>query len=111
MATLNKAILIGFLGSDPEISYLDSGTPVCKFQLATSENDKPEWHRVVTFGQLAGLVIKHVSKGNQVYVEGKIQTRHWLDPNGNKRNITEIVADEVLFLGEPKKNEVERSTE
>jgi single-strand DNA-binding protein len=109
MAGVNKAILIGNLGADPEARYTQGGQAVTNFRIATSErwNDKSgqqqertEWHRIVTFGKLAETCRDYLSKGRQVYVEGRIQTRSWDDKDGNKRYTTEIVAQTVRFLGQ-----------
>ena len=107
-ASVNKAILIGHLGKDPEIRYAQSGTAVTNFSLATNEvwnnqegqrQEKTEWHRVVAFGKLAEICGQYLTKGKQVYVEGKLQTRTWDDRDGNKRSTTEIVASNVVMLG------------
>ncbi len=107
MAGLNKAILIGNLGKDPEIRYTPSGMAVANFSLATTENwtkdgqreSRTEWHRIVAFGRLAEICGEYLSKGKQIYVEGKIQTREWEDKDGNKRYTTEIVANQMQMLG------------
>ena len=107
MAGLNKAILIGNLGKDPEIRYAPSGMAVANFSLATTENwtkdgqreSRTEWHRIVAFGRLAEICGEYLSKGKQIYVEGKIQTREWEDKDGNKRYTTEIVANQMQMLG------------
>jgi single-strand DNA-binding protein len=105
---VNKAILVGNLGSDPEMRYTPSGQGVCEFRVATNEswNDKngqrqerTEWHRIVVWGKRAEVCSKYLSKGRSVYVEGRIQTRTYDDKDGNKRYITEIVAQDVQFLG------------
>lgn len=106
--SVNKAILVGFVGNDPEVRYLDSGTPVANFRLATSENytnksgekvSQTEWHNVVLWRGLAEIAEKYVKKGTQVYIEGRIRTRSWDDRDGNKRYTTEIVADSMQLLG------------
>jgi len=106
--SLNKTMLIGRLGADPEIRHTQNGDPVANLSLATSEkwkdksgesNEKTEWHRIVAFGKLAELCRDYLSKGRQVYVEGKLQTRKWEDKDGNDRYTTEVVAREVVFLG------------
>jgi single-strand DNA-binding protein len=106
--SVNKAILVGFVGADPEVRYLDSGTPVCNFRLATSEVYKnkngervtnTEWHNIVLWRGLAELAEKYVKKGTQLYVEGRIKTRSWDDKEGNKRYTTEIIADNMQMLG------------
>ena len=108
MAGVNKVILIGNLGADPEVRYTPSGHPVANFRMATSEsrNDKDgqrqertEWHRIVAWGKLAELCGEYLSKGRQVYVEGKLQTRSWQDRDGNKRYTTEVRAQRVQMLG------------
>lgn len=108
MAGVNKAILVGRLGKDPEIKYTPSGTAVTNFTIATSENfkdkdgqkqERTEWHRIVAFGKLAEICGEYLVKGRQVYIEGRIQTRSWDDKNGTKRYTTEIVANTVQFLG------------
>ena len=105
---VNKVILVGNLGADPDMRYTPSGQGVCEMRLATSEswNDKngqrqerTEWHRIVVWGKRAEVCSKYLSKGRQVYVEGRIQTRTYDDKEGNKRYITEIIAQDVQFLG------------
>jgi len=100
-------ILVGNLGADPDMRYTPSGQGVCELRLATSEswNDKngqrqerTEWHRIVVWGKRAEVCSKYLSKGRQVYVEGRIQTRTYDDKDGNKRYITEIIASDVQFL-------------
>lgn len=107
MAGLNKAILIGNLGRDPEIRYTPGGLAVANFSIATTENwtkdgqkeTRTEWHRIVAFGRLAEICGEYLSKGRQVYIEGKIQTREWEDKEKNKRYTTEIVANQMQMLG------------
>ncbi len=105
--TLNKAMIIGRLGSDPELRYTQSGMAMTNFNLATNEvwNDKSgqrqertEWHKVVVFGKQAENCAKYLKKGRQAYVEGRIQTRDWEDKDGNKRYTTEIMAQTIQFL-------------
>jgi single-strand DNA-binding protein len=105
---VNKVILVGNLGADPDMRYTPSGQGVCEMRIATSEswNDKngqrqerTEWHRVVVWGKRAEVCSKYLSKGRQVYVEGRIQTRTYDDKEGNKRYITEVIAQDVQFLG------------
>ena len=111
MAGVNKAILIGNLGRDPELRYTQSGQAVTNFSLATSENwtdkngertEKTEWHRIVAWGKTAELCAQYLSKGRTVYIEGRLQTRDWEDKEGVKRQTTEIVANTVQFLGAPR---------
>lgn len=105
--SLNKAMIIGNLGSDPELRYTQSGQPVANFNIATNERwtdksgaqqERTEWHKVVVWGKQAENCDKYLSKGRQVFVEGRIQTRDWEDRDGNKRYTTEIVAQTVQFL-------------
>ena len=105
---INKALLIGNLGADPEVRYTTSGSAVANVRLATAESwrdkdsgeqqERTEWHRVVFFGRLAEIVGEYLRKGSQVYVEGRIQTRKWQDRDGNDRYTTEIVANEMQML-------------
>lgn len=103
---LNKAILIGNLGADPEVRYTQSGTAVANFTLATTETwtkdgkkeEKTEWHRIVAFARLGEICGEHLTKGSKIYIEGRIQTRQWEDKDGNKRYTTEIVAREMKML-------------
>jgi single-strand DNA-binding protein len=106
--SVNKVILIGNLGKDPELRYTPSGVAMATFSLATSERfknksgemqDKTEWHNIVAWRQLAEICGKYLHKGKQVYIEGKIQTRSYDDRDGNKRYMTEIVADQMRMLG------------
>jgi single-strand DNA-binding protein len=106
--SVNKVILVGNLGKDPEVRYTASGTAVANFTLATSERfkdrdgnpqERTEWHNIVAWRQLAEICGKYLVKGKQVYIEGKIQTRAWEDRDGNKRYTTEIVADQMQMLG------------
>jgi single-strand DNA-binding protein len=108
MSGVNKVIVVGRLGKDPEMRHTNSGQGVCTFSVATSENwkdksgekqEKTEWHRVVTWSRLAEICSEYLKKGRQVYVEGRLQTRQWDDKTGNKRYTTEIVAQTVQFLG------------
>lgn len=108
--SVNKVILVGRLGADPELKTLGSGQAVANFNLATSESwvdkegqkqEKTEWHRIVVWGKLAEICRQHLSKGRQVYVEGRLQTRSWEDQQGQKRYTTEITANTVQFLGAP----------
>lgn len=106
--TINKAILVGRLGKDPEMKYTPSGTAVASFSIATNYSikdgdgnfvDKTDWHNIVVFGRRAEFAGEYLSKGRLVYIEGRIQTRSWEDKDGNKRYITEIISSDVQLLG------------
>jgi single-strand DNA-binding protein len=107
--SVNKVILLGSLGQDPEVKYTASGIPVARFSLATNERfkdqsgelqDRTEWHNIVVWRRLAEIVGEFVSKGSQLYIEGKLQTTSWEDRHsGQKKYRTEIVADDLLLLG------------
>ena len=109
MAGVNKVILIGRLGKDPEVRYTPDGTAVATFSVATSKEwktrdtgekkERTEWHRVVAWRRLAEICGEYLSKGRQVYIEGSLQTREWEDQQGNKRWTTEVVANEMQMLG------------
>lgn len=108
MSGVNKVILVGRLGADPEVRYTAGGTAVAKFRIATSENwkdkdgnkqEKTEWHSVVAFGKLGEICGEYLSKGKQVYVEGRLQTRSWEDKEGNKRYTTEVNINNMVMLG------------
>jgi single-strand DNA-binding protein len=108
MAGVNKAILVGNLGRDPELRQTPNGQSVVNFTLATSETwtdkngervERTEWHRIVVWGRTAEMCNQYLSKGRTVYVEGRIQTREWEDKDGNKRYTTEINASTVNFIG------------
>ncbi len=106
---INKCILVGNLGADPEVRYSPSGAAVTNIRVATSEvwrdkqsgeqQERTEWHRIVFFGKLAEIAGEYLKKGQQVYVEGRLQTRKWQDRDGNDRFTTEIVANEMQMLG------------
>ncbi len=104
---INKAILVGNLGKDPEVRYLDENTPVANFSVATSDSykdrngnrvDTTEWHNVVLWRGLAKVAEQYLKKGSKIYVEGKLRTRSWDDKDGNKRYTTEIVGDQLVML-------------
>jgi len=106
--SVNKVILVGHVGQDPEVRYLDNNTPVCTIRMATSDVYKnksgervttTEWHNVVLWRGLAEVAEKYVKKGSQIYIEGKLRTRSWDDKDKNKRYTTEIVADVMQLLG------------
>lgn len=108
MSGINKAIIVGRMGKDPEISYLPDGTAVCRFSVATSKEwkdkqtgekrEKTEWHNVVAWKKLAEICAKYLAKGKQVYIEGELQTRSW-EKDGVKHYMTEIVASDMQMLG------------
>ncbi|VAW34449.1 Single-stranded DNA-binding protein [hydrothermal vent metagenome] len=104
---INKVILIGNLGADPEIRYTQSGTPVVNFRIATTERwkdkdgqqqEQTEWHNIVAWKRLAEICGEYLAKGSKVYIEGKLQTRKWQDQNGNDRYTTEIIAKDMKML-------------
>jgi single-strand DNA-binding protein len=106
--TVNKVILIGRLGKDPEVKYTQGGTAIARFSLATDEfwkdqngdrQQRTEWHNIVAWDKLADICGQYLTKGKQVYIEGKLQTRSWEDKEGNKRYTTEIRADNMVMLG------------
>ena len=109
MASVNKVILIGNLGKDPEVRYTGSGRAVASFSMATKETwvdkkdnskkESTEWHKIVAWGKLGEFCGEYMSKGKQVYVEGRLQTRSWDDKNGVKKYTTEIVAQKIQLLG------------
>jgi single-strand DNA-binding protein len=108
MASVNKVILVGNLGKDPELRYTPGGQPVCDLRIATTDSysgkdgerkETTEWHTVVVWGKQAENCSQYLSKGRQVYVEGRLRTRSWDDKEGKKRYATEIVANTVQFLG------------
>ncbi len=108
MSGVNKVILVGHLGANPEVRYTAGGQPVANFRLATTErwvnkngekSEITEWHRVVAWGKLAEICGQYLQKGKQVYIEGKIRTRQWQDQQGQKRFTTEIVAQNMVMLG------------
>jgi single-strand DNA-binding protein len=106
---VNKVILVGNLGKDPEVRYMPNGNAVANITLATTESwkdkssgeqqEKTEWHRIVMFRRLGEIAGEYLKKGSQVYIEGKLQTRKWQDNSGNDRYTTEIVANEMQMLG------------
>lgn len=111
--SVNKVILLGRLGQDPELKYTPGGSAVCNFSLATTEawtdkqgqkQEKTEWHRIVVWGKLAELCNQYLAKGRQAFLEGRLQTRSWDDKDGNKKYTTEILASTVQFIGGPSAN-------
>lgn len=110
MASVNKVILIGNLGADPEVRFTGSGQSVATLRIATSERwqdksgqkaERTEWHRIIVWGKQAELCKEYLSKGRSIYVEGRLQTREWTDKEGSKRYTTEVVAQRIQFLGSP----------
>lgn len=108
MAGVNKVILLGRLGADPEIRYTSNGTAVANFRIATSERwknqdgekeERTEWHRIVAFGKLGEICGEYLAKGKQIYIEGRLQTRTWEDKDKNQRTTTEIIATVMQMLG------------
>lgn len=108
MASVNKVILIGNLGKDPEVRFTPGGQAVANFSVATSDSwtdksghkqERTEWHRIVVWGKLAELCGEYLKKGRQCYIEGRLQTREWTDKEGRKNYTTEVVASSVTFLG------------
>lgn len=110
MATrgVNKVILVGNLGNDPEVRYMPNGNAVANLSLATSESwkdqqgqqqERTEWHRITMYRKLAEIAGEYLKKGSQIYIEGKLQTRKWQDPQGNDKYTTEIIADQLQMLG------------
>ncbi len=119
---LNKVMVIGHLGRDPEMRFTPSGRPVTSFSMATSRSWKTsdgerrsetEWFNIVAWGSLAEICNQYLKKGKQVYIEGRLQNRRWEDDEGNKRSTTEIVAREMIMLGDRRdqKEEAEESVE
>jgi single-strand DNA-binding protein len=106
---VNKVIIVGNLGNDPETKYMPSGSAVTNLSVATNESwkdkqtgeqkDRTEWHRVAMFGRLAEIAAEYLRKGSQIYIEGKLRTRKWKDQQGNDRYSTEVIADEMQMLG------------
>lgn len=108
MASVNKVILVGNLGRDPEMRYMPSGDAIANFSVATTDNwkdkngqkqERTEWHRISMFGKLAEIAGEYLKKGSSVYIEGRLQTRKWQDKEGNERQTTEVVADRMQMLG------------
>ena len=111
MKSVNKVILIGRLGRDPELKYTGTGTPFCRFSIATDDSwtdknsgerqERTEWHNIVVWNKLAEICNEYLRKGRLVYIEGSLQTREWDDQEGNKRKTTEVVARDMVLLGSP----------
>ena len=112
MAGVNKVILVGRLGRDPEVRYTPSGTAVANFSIATSEQwtnkdgekqERTEWHKIVAWKRLGEICGEYLHKGSQIYIEGRLQTRDWEDRDGNKRYTTEVIAQNMQMLGSANK--------
>jgi single-strand DNA-binding protein len=111
MASVNKVIIVGNLGADPEQKYTQNNVPVTNFRVATTDRwrdresgelkERTEWHRIVAWSRLGEICAQYLRKGKQVYIEGRLQTRSWEDQDGNKRFSTEIVAQTMQMLGRP----------
>ena len=110
MASVNRVILLGNLGRDPEVRFTQGGTPVANFTMATTDRwsdpsgekkEKTEWHRIVVWGKQAEIAGEYLKKGRPVFVEGSLQTREWTDRDGNKRYTTEVRAQRLQLLGRP----------
>ena len=109
--SINKVILVGRLGRDPELKYTASGTPFCRFSMATDDSwtdkgsgertERTEWHNIVVWDKLAEICNNYLAKGRMVYIEGSLQTREWDDQEGNKRKTTEVRARDMVLLGGP----------
>ena len=117
--SVNKVIVLGRLGQDPELKHTAGGSPVTNFSVATNESwtdkqgqkqERTEWHRIVVWGKLAELCAQYLSKGREVYLEGRLQTRSWEDKQGQKRYTTEIQANTVQFLGSASEGAGDRSS-
>lgn len=121
MSSVNKAIIIGHLGADPESRYTPDGNQVTSFRVATTERwkdkgsgeaqERTEWHRIVSFGKLAEIAGEYLRKGALAYVEGRLQTRKWTDKEGNERYTTEIIADTLRFLSRAAGHDADTSHE
>lgn len=114
MASVNKVILVGNLGKDPDLRFMPNGDAVCNFSIATTENwknkdgqkqEKTEWHNIVLYRKLAEIAGEYLKKGRPVYLEGRLQTRKWQDKDGADRYTTEVVADQMQMLGSKDSNE------
>lgn len=108
MASVNKVILVGNLGRDPEVRFMTNGEAVCNFSIATTDTwkdkagakqERTEWHNIVMYRKLAEIAGEYLKKGRPVYVEGRLQTRKWQDKEGNDKYTTEIIADQMQMLG------------
>lgn len=120
MASVNKVILVGGLGKDPEIKFMPNGDAVCNFSIATTESwkdktgvkqEKTEWHNIVMYRKLAEIAGEYLKKGAPVYIEGKLQTRKWQTKEGQDRYTTEIIADSMQMLGTKAQNNQQDNTQ
>ncbi|SUT91454.1 single-stranded DNA-binding protein [Actinobacillus lignieresii] len=118
MAGVNKVMIIGHLGQDPELRTMQNGEGVCSMSVATSESwtdqagnkvTRTEWHKIVMYRKLAEIAGKYLRKGSQVYIEGKLQTRKWTDQNGVERYVTEIIASSMNMLGGSNQNQAQNN--
>lgn len=116
--SLNKVMIIGNLGREPEMRYTPSGKPLTKFRVATNrrwttpdgeEQTETEWFNVVTWGKLAEICNQYLNKGERVYIEGRLHTRHWTDEDGNHQSATEVVAQEMIMLGSPSQTDDQKT--
>lgn len=116
--SLNKVMIIGNLGREPEMRYTPSGKPLTKFRVATNrrwttpdgeEQTETEWFNVVTWGKLAEICNQYLTKGERVYIEGRLHTRHWTDEDGNHQSATEVVAQEMIMLGSPSQTDDQKT--
>jgi single-strand DNA-binding protein len=116
MSSVNKAIILGRIGKDPEVRHISAETSVASFSVATTfrkskVDEDTEWHRIVAWDNLADVVGKYAKKGDLIYVEGRLRTRKWTDKSGNERDVTEIVAERIQLIGRTaKRDEVEQKT-
>ena len=120
MASVNRVTILGNVGKDPEIRYMPNGEAIANFSVATSSKwkdkttgearEETEWHRIVIYGKLAGIVEKYIKKGSSVYLEGKLKTRKWQDKDGSDRYATEVIVDQMQMLGGKSSEEPPRSS-
>lgn len=120
MSSVNRAIILGNIGKDPELRHMPGGQPVCDLSIATTEKwtdksgekkEQTEWHKVVCFGKTAENCVAYLRKGRQVFVEGKIRTRKWKDKEGHDRYTTEVIANHVTFIGGKREEEEPKGAE
>ena len=116
MSSINKVLILGRVGKDPEVKMTANGKAVCNFSVATSEKingeERVEWHSISLFGKTAEIAGEYLSKGSQVFIEGRIQYRQWQDKDGNKKSMTEILGSNITLMGgKPKRETVAEYTE